>query len=154
MQQMLLQQQSQEPAQDPSQETNGRFELDEQINIPEKTFHEAIQAFILHASTSKRMNIVAALQQVSHELNHNRWICKVGNEVQQDIIEKEDELLPFLRAKLNIPTLFRELQIEHIPQEKSPSVPYTQEEKLKVMAEQNPSLAKLQKLFSTRIIYE
>ncbi|MEO1808017.1 MAG: hypothetical protein AAFU33_24615, partial [Bacteroidota bacterium] len=67
--------------------------------------------------------------------------------------DKEKALLPYLRKELGIRDLFGELSYDASQAEKLASIPYTDEEKLKAMAEKNPNLYEFQKIFNTRIIY-
>ena len=157
MKSVIAKQKQEAPIEDTSKASqeisDNKYVINPQIQLDIQAFNEALFKYSSKAKSNKRMNIVAALLQVKHELKHNQWTCKVDNEIQQDLIEKEQDLLAFMRSELDCPSLFREFEM-HIPDKsQEEKIPYTQEEKLKALAEKNPSLKRLQELFATRIIY-
>ena len=100
------------------------------------------------------MNQAMALTEAAHKLKGNAWYCTVNNDLSEKLISHDKELLPFMRRQLDTPELFVEISISESVPDQHPQNPYTPEEKLKAMAEKNPTLKKLMELFNARIIYK
>lgn len=93
------------------------------------------------------------LEAVPSILTHNQWKVKLSNDLQKSLLEKDQDLLPFLRSRLQVPNLYLEMEISAVYVDPKDSLPYTDEEKLEAMTKRNPVLKDLQKDFKTRIIY-
>ena len=130
------------PAQESSSEELLQYQINPSIHIDEKNFREILNRYIKEQRDQTRMNLASALQEAEHTLVHNCWKCTVGSELQRGLIEKDrTSVLPYLRKNLS-PEFFLELEVDDRLEAQRPHVPYTNEEKLKVMVEKNPSPAK------------
>lgn len=131
------------------------YALNPNVNIAESDFNAALAEFVENAKRSNKMNLVSAFQQPGYDVRHNHWTLKVENDIIKNVVEREREsLLPFLRSRLQVPDLYMDVEIETSFKHRETAVPYTEEEKLAVMGQNNPSLKRLQEIFKTRIIYQ
>jgi hypothetical protein len=128
------------------------YELDDQINIDEARFKEALASLVNLLKKENKHNLANILETCQYELQHNRWLLKV-QAVGISLIEKNQEILPYMRKALAVPQLFWEVELAETYVNPSDTRPYTEEEKLKEMEKKNPALLNLQKRFKTRIIY-
>ena len=124
------------------------------ISIDYEKFLQSLHGYTQQLQSQNRMNQAVALTEAEHELKGNAWYCQVKNDLSEKLISQDKDLLPFMRNQLNTPELFMELTISEIEIEQKSNIPYTPEEKLKAMAEKNPTLKKLMELFNARIIYK
>ena len=100
------------------------------------------------------MNLASAIREGKNELHHNRWSLAVANELLMGFVERERGfLLPAMRSRLGVAELFLELSVDISLAESKTGLPYTDEQKLQVMLEENPAIRKLQEIFKARIIY-
>lgn len=136
------------------QKTPLNFELDPAIDVPLADFQHQLDAYIDRLKAANKMNLASALSQAAHQLTHNRWECKVPNPLQKELIERDPELMPFLRQRLHQPVFFIQVEVDRTLQPPEEATPYTEEDKLKELAKDVPALQKFQRLFKTRILYE
>ena len=129
------------------------FEINPDITINKELFDQALLEFTEKLKNQHKMNLVSAIQNGRTELKHNQWRFFVENEVCVKILRQERDLLPFLREKTQVLTLFLDLQVDPNYTNPRDLIPYTQEEKLQELAKRNESIKKLQEIFKTRIIY-
>ena len=128
------------------------YSIQEHIHINQELFMEAMSAYLEMLKIQNKHNLVSILEASQHHFTHNRWELTVP-EGLVSIVEKDQEMLPFLREKLRQPNLFVELRQGSAFVNPYDKRPYTEEEKLKEMSVKNPALLELQKRFKTRIIY-
>ncbi|MEO0581243.1 MAG: hypothetical protein AAF135_03375 [Bacteroidota bacterium] len=129
------------------------YEINPQVQVQEELFQQSLKKYAEKLKSENRMNLSSVLMNGKSRFEHNKWYFVVENELQLNLVDKEKALLPYLRKELGIRDLFGELAYDASQAEKLASIPYTDEEKLKAMAEKNPSLYEFQKIFNTRIIY-
>ena len=141
------------PTEEATEEEPIQYELNPSIQLDEAVFRATLEEYIQKEREQTHMNLASALQEAEHTLVHNCWTCSVGNELQRGLIEKSRTyLLPYMRKPLS-PELFLDLKVDEKLEAQRPHVPYTNEEKLSVMVEKNPSLQRLREIFGVRIIY-
>lgn len=99
------------------------------------------------------MNLASAIKEGNNQILHNRWTLEVANDVLLQIVKRETDLLPRMRSNLEVNELFMDLRVDPKLVTQSSDKPYTEEQKLKVMSEENDALKRLQEIFKTRIIY-
>ncbi|MEM6632843.1 MAG: hypothetical protein AAF694_24445 [Bacteroidota bacterium] len=150
----LLQDQAKESSGDSSQDLDHSPVFNPEIQIDKEAFLKFLHIYVNQLQTQNRMNQAMALTEAEHQLNGNSWKCIVKNDLSERLISQDKDLLPYLRDQLSLPQLFLEVEISEAISDESSTRPYTPEEKLKAMAEKNPSLKKLMKLFNARIIYK
>ncbi|RMG23985.1 MAG: hypothetical protein D6730_13390 [Bacteroidetes bacterium] len=145
--------QVQQQAGEEAENTNS-YQLNPAVELDKQQFEAALNTYIEQLKASNKMNLASGLQASKSSFRHNEWTLSLGSEIFKNMLEREREnLLLFLREKLQIPDLYVRLQIDESLQQSREHKPYTQEEKLKEMARKNPSVKKLQEIFKTRIIY-
>ena len=132
-----------------------RFDLNPNVHIDEAAFSAALAEFVERAKQENKMKLVSAFQPPVYSILHNQWILKVESDLMKSLVEREREsLLPFLRNRLGAPDLFMEVEMDTRFKHPETVLPYTEEEKLAVMTQKNPSLRRFQEIFKTRIIYQ
>ncbi|MDP5169847.1 MAG: hypothetical protein NWR72_06355 [Bacteroidia bacterium] len=136
-----------------AEEEQVSYSLNEAIHIPKEKFDKALAGLIEQLQGENKMNLASAIKEGKTELLHNRWSLAVANEVLFQIVEREKDLLPYLRDQLEVSELFLALTVDSSGANDTSARPYTEEQKLKVMTEENPALKRLQEIFKTRIIY-
>lgn len=136
-----------------AKDENRTFDLNPAVEIPKETFEKSLEAFAKQLENNNKMNLASIIRNGRSELEHNRWTYIVKDELYRDLVSREDGLLPFLRENLEVPDLFVEYQIDSGGTDNEQSMPYTDDQKLREMAKENPALDKLQEIFKTRIIY-
>lgn len=129
------------------------YSLDAQLHIDEQIFQQALMSYADRIEAENRMNVASILREGKTELHHNRWTFTVQGELQENLMMRETELVPFLREYIQLPELFVELKVAKEQIAQQDQIPYTDEEKLREMGKKNPVLAKFQEIFKTRIIY-
>lgn len=100
-----------------------------------------------------QMNLASAIREGNNTLHHNQWTLEVANDVLLKIVRREKGLMPYMREKLSVMELFMELKVDASLVTNTNDTPYTEEQKLAVMTEENEALKRLQEIFKTRIIY-
>ena len=135
------------------QEVVQEYSVNPKINIDNEAFKKSIATYVAKLKKEDKYSLASTLEHGNHQFDHNKWICLVENSIELQLLEKEKDILPFLRESLGVQELFLELGMDPtLPQKQTPKA-YTQEEKLQEMIKKNPSLKELQKIFKTRIIY-
>ncbi len=142
-------------------EAKARYAQDEQVTysvnpavqVDEGDFQTALSQYAERLKAINKMNLASILLNGKTTFTHNRWEFVVENELQLGMIEKEKALLPFLREQLKVVDLFLQLSYNEEAARQADMIPYTDDEKLKVMSDSNPALRRLQEIFKTRIIY-
>ncbi len=130
------------------------YGLNPAIQVPEETFQRELAEVVKVLQDGHKMNLASAIREGRNELYHNRWRLAVANEVLLGFVERERGfLLPAMRGRLGVAELFLELSVDASLSESKSNVPYTEEQKLQVMVEENPAIRKLQEIFKARIIY-
>ncbi len=137
-----------------SEEKPMSFEIDPSIHIDESSFGNAIKAYQDKLTAINKINLATFISLSGKALVHNKWNCAVSNPLQKESIERDPELLPFLRQYLQIPSLYIEVTVDAALTPKEAYEPYTDEEKLKQLTIDRPAMTKLQKLFKARILYD
>lgn len=122
------------------------------IHIDQQAFAESLQVYLTHLRSTGKMNLADIIEASQHSLKHNCWQMEVPEGVK-GMVEKDQEILPFMRKNLNQPSLFSVIQVGKVFVNPNDKKPYTEEEKLNEMSVKNPALLELQKKFKTRIIY-
>lgn len=130
------------------------FEINPEVEIDPKQLQEVILTYSSQLKEQNRMNLSSILENGESTLEHNKWRFSVENDLLKGMLDREQDLLPYLREKLGVPDLFGEYYVDDSDQTKQSSIPYTNEEKLLEMGKKNLHLEQLQKIFNTRIIYE
>ncbi|MEZ4773120.1 MAG: hypothetical protein R3D00_08050 [Bacteroidia bacterium] len=136
------------------QEENFSYSINPNIDIDGKKFEQVLKNYIEILKKGNRMNLASALQNGKAVLTHNKLSFSLENELLKQMVEKETDLLPYLRTNLSVNEIFWELSVDESLSPARKEIPYTNEEKLSEMARKNPSLRKLQEIFRTRIIYD
>lgn len=136
------------------QEENFNYSINPNINIDAQKFEQVLKHYIERLKKANRMNLASALQNGKGIFQHNKLSFSLENELLKQMVEKETDLLPYLRENLAVPEIFWELGVDETLSPVRSEVPYTNEEKLSEMAKKNPNLRKLQEIFRTRIIYD
>jgi len=121
------------------------------IHIDLDAFQAAMDAYLARLKQANKHNLVSILESSKHTFTHNCWHLTVPEFAGLE--ERDQEMLPFLRERLNQPNLYVELKVGAAFVNPNDTRPYTEEEKLKEMGLKNPALLELQKKFKTRIIY-
>lgn len=129
------------------------YEINPDIQVDQAVFEAAFAEYLHKLSEQNSMNLMAILQNGTSTWEHNKWMLAVESELSRNLLEREKEIIPFMREKLNVPELFWELSINPELQSKQQNIPYSDEGKLKEMVNKNPALRRLQEIFKTRIIY-
>ncbi|MEL7342317.1 MAG: hypothetical protein AAGM67_17675, partial [Bacteroidota bacterium] len=129
------------------------YDINPSVTLAQEQFISILQQYIEYLKGSGKMNFASALEHGETRLEHNCWHYSVSNELSRQVIEKEKALLPYLRQQTGVKDLFLKLVVDEKVKRPEESIPYSPEEKLKVMGEKNPALNKLQEIFKTRIIY-
>lgn len=130
------------------------YGLNPGIQIPEEAFRRELGEVVKVLQDGHKMNLASAIREGKNELHHNRWSLAVANELLMGFVERERGfLLPAMRSRLGVAELFLELSVDISLAESKTGLPYTDEQKLQVMLEENPAIRKLQEIFKARIIY-
>lgn len=129
------------------------FAINSQVNIDETTFQKHLGAYAERLKATDKILLASLLEKGLSVLEHNCWHFMVDSEMGRNMLEREKELLPFMRDKLGVRDLYWELKVDESFVDPKDQIPYSNEEKLKAMGEKNPVLQKMQKIFTTRIIY-
>jgi DNA polymerase-3 subunit gamma/tau len=129
------------------------YQLDPSIHPDPVLFKQALDAYAIRLRKADKINLATVLENLQYTLNHNRIEIRLGNQVQFNLLEREVDLISFLRIELQIPSLFSDFQVDEQKPSDADSRPYTEEEKLLEMAKRNESVGILLDIFKTRIIY-
>jgi len=129
------------------------FELDTSVQIDKEKFLELLRKVAKKYKEKGKVNIAMALVNSRHELNHNEWILTVENDIYKTLLDTERDFLGDLREILEVPNLYMKIRINEKVKNYNESIPYTEEDKLKVIAEKNPLVFELKRIFKARIIY-
>ncbi len=151
--QQVLRSSSNDSDSDEADDTKRVFEIHSHIEISRESFNNCLHDYTEILKKKDKYTLASILQEANHELENNKWNCKVPTEFASHWIKRDSEIVPYFREKLAINELFMEVSSDEKVKESTDIQPYTQEEKLKVMGEKNPALEQLKKLFKTRIIY-
>ena len=130
------------------------YELDHSIQISEEKFSQALEFYVKKLHEAGKTILTAALQSPKYTLTANKWELSVTNQLLPDLLQRETELLPYLRTTLGVSNLFMEVLVDESYENPHDARPYTDEEKLAAMAKKNPSVESLMSTFKTRIAYE
>ncbi|MEO1450660.1 MAG: hypothetical protein AAFV07_14110 [Bacteroidota bacterium] len=129
------------------------FSLNPAVSVDEAAFDRHLKAYADALKAADKILLASVLDKGATQLEHNCWHFTVDAEMSQKMVEREKDLLPFLRRKLGVPELFCRVKVDESFVDPKDQIPYSNEEKLKAMGEKNPVLQKMQKIFTTRIIY-
>lgn len=135
------------------EEEEVEYSLNPSINIPQEQFESALQELIHKVQEEGKMNMGSAIKEGKNSLYHNQWTLEVANDVLLKIVKREKGLMPYMREKLSVMELFMDLKVDDSLVTSKSDKPYTEEQKLKVMTDENEALKRLQEIFKTRIIY-
>ncbi|GAB4426632.1 MAG: hypothetical protein OHK0039_44700 [Bacteroidia bacterium] len=141
-----------EKARNKNNETTRVYALDPSVTIDPTAFAAALNAYADMLQAQNRMNLASVLRNGRTELDHNCWRFTAESEILRNMVDREKDLLPYLRERLGVPELYGEFLIDSSKAQET-HIPYTNEEKLREMARENPTLSKFQEIFKTRIIY-
>lgn len=130
------------------------YELDESVSIDHKLFKQHLDIYVNRLIKNGKTILGTALQNPVFELVANKWNLTVSNSLLPDLIQRETELLPYLRSSIKVPNLYLEVTVDESYVNPQDAKPYTDEEKLAAMAEKNPLIDELIAKFKTRIAYE
>ncbi|MEM6344889.1 MAG: hypothetical protein AAF927_13440 [Bacteroidota bacterium] len=151
--QKVVEKRKQQQPQKEQDEEPKTYAINPAVNLSFEQFQTILTSFVDQLKAGGKMNFASALEHGESRLEHNCWHYKVGNQLSLQMIEKEKNLLPYLRTKTGIKDLFLKIVVDDNLKRPEESIPYSPEDKLKVMGEKNPALNKLQEIFNTRIIY-
>lgn len=135
------------------EEEEVEYSLNPSINIPQEQFDAALQELVHKVQEEGKMNMASAIREGKNTVHHNQWTLEVANDVLLKIVKREKALMPYMREKLSVMELFMDLKVDGSLVERTGDKPYTEEQKLKVMTDENEALKRLQEIFKTRIIY-
>lgn len=152
MQKAIEKRKQEQPKQEADEDPQS-YEINPSVNLTEAQFFAILNIFIEDLKSTGKMNFASALEHGETRLEHNCWHYKVGNQLSLQMIEKEKSLLPYLREQSGVKDLFQKIVVDDNLKRPEESIPYSPEDKLKVMGEKNPALNRLQEIFNTRIIY-
>lgn len=138
---------------EPIEDEPVEYSLNPAITIPEDRFRQELAKLVSWIQQSGKMNLASAIKEGNNQILHNRWTLEVANDVLLQIVKRETDLLPRMRSNLEVNELFMDLRVDPKLVTQSSDKPYTEEQKLKVMSEENDALKRLQEIFKTRIIY-
>lgn len=130
------------------------YTLDERVVVDSHLFEEALAEYVDKLKDANKTILAVALQKPRYFFNYNMLRLTLTNQLLPDLIAREQELLPFLRKKLQVPNLFLEIEIDASYVDPQDEKPYTDEEKLVAMRKKNPAIEALQAAFKTRIVYD
>lgn len=130
------------------------FEINPAVTIDPDKLQEALLHYAKQLKAENKMNLASILENGESTLTHNQWRFSIESDLLKDMIDREQELLPYLRKKLGVPDLIGEYYVKEPEQGAETKIPYTNEEKLLEMGKKNPTLEQMQKIFNTRIIYD
>ncbi|MEZ4685835.1 MAG: hypothetical protein R3B47_07145 [Bacteroidia bacterium] len=130
------------------------YEIDESVYIDPELFKQHLDIYIEGLIKNGKTILATALQNPKYQLTFNKWNLVVANSLLPDLIQRETELLPYLRINLKVPNLYLEVTVDESYVNPQDARPYTDEEKLAAMAEKNPIINDLIAKFKTRIAYE
>ncbi|WNJ21015.1 DNA polymerase III subunit gamma/tau [Pontibacter sp. G13] len=153
VQDQITQQIQEEKAKQQAEEAEVVYEVNPKIQIDQAKFHEALMAYAQRLKDANQITQASILTDSKSEFVHNKWIFTVNNDLLLKMVEREQNLLPYLRQSLGVSELFVELKVDVAEDASRSAIPYTDDEKLKEMARQNPALDQLLKIFKTRLIY-
>ena len=129
------------------------FAINPAVTVDPEAFQTQLLRLAAQFKADNRIQLASILENGHSSFQHNQWTFSVENDLMRSFLEREQEILPFLRQQLRIPDLFWEIQVDAQYVNPQDKIPYTNEEKLKEMARKNPNLGQLQEIFKTRIIY-
>lgn len=142
-----------QPETEPEPEEETVYSLNPEVQIDPEAWQQALNQLLERLQSENRVNLASAIREGRNGLRHNEWTLAVANDVLFQIVDREKDLLPELRQAIAVPDLYLVLQVDPSLAGERSEQPYTEEQKLQAMAEDNPALIKLQKIFKTRIIY-
>lgn len=128
------------------------YSIQKEIYISQEVFMEAFSSYLDILKMQNKHNLANILETSQHAFTHNCWELTVP-EGFVNLVEKDQEMLPFLRENVRQPQLFVEIKQGATFINPNDQKPYSEEDKLKAMSVKNPALLELQKKFKTRIIY-
>lgn len=129
------------------------YKVNPQSKVDEEQFQQAIAKYCESLKAQNKMNLVSILTKGKSQFNFNEWNFVVENEIEMGWLEREKELLPFLRKEIGTADLFMKCKVEETYKNERDKIPYTDEDKLTAMGEKSPGLLDLQRIFKTRIVY-
>lgn len=130
------------------------FDINPQVEVDPERLQSILLEYSAQLKEQNKMNLASILENGTTTLEHNKWRFSVENDLLKGMLEREQDLLPYLREKLQVPDLFGEYFVDESNGQNQTNIPYTNEEKLLEMSKENPQLEQFQKIFNTRIIYE
>lgn len=135
------------------EEEEVEYSLNSGINIPQEQFDAVLKDLVDKVQNEGKMNMASAIREGKNTIYHNQWTLEVANDVLLKIVRREKGLMPYMREKLSVLELFMNLKVDDSLVTATSDRPYTEEQKLKVMTDENEALKRLQEIFKTRIIY-
>ncbi|MCB9230277.1 MAG: hypothetical protein H6581_01320 [Bacteroidia bacterium] len=145
--------QQEEKSQHEEEVEEGIPAYDESVNIDPALFAQAYDELVAQFRDEQRTSLVSILGKNKFSLDHNRFVVIVHNEVSKKQLERERDMILFLRQKTGVPNLIMEIEIREIEANALDKLPYTNEERLKIMEEKNPKLKAFMQRFSTQMKY-
>lgn len=143
-----------EKAKENGVETETEYVLNPSVEIDTTLFEQNLKDIIQKLKKENKMNMAMALESGNSVLTHNCWKLSLENDLLLRVMDRnKDRVLNYFRSKLQQPDLFLEMNVEAPNNIEKATKPYTNEEKLREMSQNNPALQELQKIFKTRIIY-
>ncbi|MCI4668908.1 MAG: hypothetical protein MRZ79_12295 [Bacteroidia bacterium] len=129
------------------------YEINPNSQVDQTLFSKAIEDYCVGLKSQNKMNLVSILTKGKSNFVNNEWNFVVENDIEMGWLEKEKELLPFLRKATGTKDLYLKCKVEETYKNARDKIPYTDEDKLTAMGEKNPGLKELQRIFKTRIVY-
>jgi DNA polymerase-3 subunit gamma/tau len=144
---------AEEAANNPQQEEVVSYDINPAVTIDQDVFRKFLLQYATKVKEQNRIQLASILENGISSFEHNAWTFTVENDLMLSLLEKEQDILPFLRHKLGVPDMYWNLIVDRKYENPQDKIPYTNEEKLKEMVLKNPNLGQLQEIFKTRIIY-
>lgn len=141
-----------EAAKEEEEEDEKPVAYDPSINIDPEAFGKAYEQAVQELRDAGKHSLVSCLVKDAYRLDHNKWIQIVPNDAMKKQLDLDRDILQKVREKLNIRNLILEVKVE-VLEIKGDNLPYTNEEKLKLMEEKNPNLRLFMKKFDTLMKY-
>lgn len=137
-------------------EEQGEEELmkfDKSFKIDADAFTAVYEKMTNKLDVEKKHMTISLLRKDGYELEGNKWIQQVPSEVAKKQLFEEKQIIEFFRKELKMPNLMLEIKVVEMAPSESDSRPYTNEEKMKIMHEKNPSLEDFMRRFDVLMKY-
>jgi DNA polymerase III subunit gamma/tau len=114
--------------------------FDASIVIDGEAFYKALGEIAEEYNSQNKPRMASLLKMENCELQGNRWVLYLDNEVSKKTIQEERSLVPLVRERLNQPLLFISVEVREATASTMENMPMTNSQKLDKMKEKNPAL--------------